>query len=110
MSDAAAPNKAPFVIIKHREAGGTIDRSVRICMYWKCRKTGTTVEVRRFLKVADDPHFRVVFFDPMVGRELSMPWQPGHPLPFQPPGAKQIVMEDAFVDNYEPVGNFSSKF
>ena len=93
---------APYIIIpKHREPSGTYKRSVRIARVWRHKETGNVVEIRALRNVVPDNYLRVVFFDPTIGRELSMPMHPGHVNPFQKPGAQTIETEPAFLDHYE---------
>jgi hypothetical protein len=66
------------------------------------------VEIRRVMNVVDDPHLRIVFFDQLLKRELSMPLK-RRPNPFQPPGAPEVLMEPGFEDFYESYGNFTSR-
>lgn len=87
----AEENKAPYVIIRHRIPEGTIRHDVRLPRYWKNKETGDTVEVRRYLHVANEMKRRVVFFDPMVKHEVSCD-------------------EKDFRRDFEPVGNLSDKF
>lgn len=94
MTDEIKPytaNDAPQVFVKHRQSEGTIDRSARCPIYWKHKVTGTTVEARRFLRVVPENEFKVIFFDPDIKVELSLPL------------AKMF-------EEYEPIGNHSDKF
>ena len=75
---------------RRSELGGASKRNVRIVRYWKHKETGNVVEIRAMQNVVPDNYFRVVFFDPTIGRELSMPLK-SRPHPFQPPGSAQIV-------------------
>lgn len=98
---------APYVFIKHRE-GMQIKRSIRMVRYWAHKETKNAVEIRTVQNVVPDNYLRVVFFDPQIGRELSMPMK-SRPHPFPPPGATHEIMEPGFEDQYEPIGNFSSR-
>lgn len=102
-------DEAPYVFVKNRP-GQTYKQSVRITRYWKHKETGNVVEIRRMLQDADRNQLRIVFFDPMIGRELNMPFKKGgEPNPFQPQGAPEVLMEPGFEDQFEPYGNFSSR-
>jgi hypothetical protein len=54
-------HKAPCVIVKHRDAQGTIMRSVRIMRYWQHKKTGAIVEITGFRRVVPDEVYRVIW-------------------------------------------------
>ena len=99
---------APYVFTKHREGLGTIKRSIRLARNWRHKETGNVVEIRTVQNVVPDNYLRVVFFDPQIGRELSMPLR-ARPHPFQPPNAPEVVMEPGFEEQFEPYANFSSR-
>ncbi len=88
-----------YIIKKNRPGGGSFKRSVKIARYWKHKETGTVVEVRNLQNVVPDNFLRVVFFDPTIGRELSMPLKTREN-PFQPPGRSTPLMEQGFEDQY----------
>jgi ribulose bisphosphate carboxylase small subunit len=92
---------APFVIIKNRPGAGTTKRSMRIARFWQHRETGTVVEIRAFRNVVPDNYYRVVFFDPTIKRELSLPFYKARPHPFQKPGSSVVEMEPGFLEQYE---------
>ena len=100
--------EAPFGIVRHRE-GLSVKRSMKICRVWRHKQTGNCVEVRKFQNVVPDNYFRIVFWDPTINHELSMPFDKPRPNPYQPPNAPEILMEPCFTDAYEPYGNFSSR-
>jgi hypothetical protein len=100
-------SEAPYVFTKHRE-GITIKRSIRLARYWRHKETGNVVEIRTVQNVVPDQYLRVVFFDPQIGQEISMPLK-SRPHPFQPPGAAKEIMEPGFEESFEPYGNFSSR-
>ncbi len=82
-----------------RPGGGQHKRSVRIERYWIHKETKTVVEIRNLQNVVPDNFLRVVFFDPTIGRELSMPLY-SRENPFQPPGRSTPLMEAGFKDQY----------
>lgn len=88
-----------YIIRKSRPGGGQFKRSVTIARMWKHKDTGTIVEVRNLQNVVPDNFLRVVFFDPLIGRELSMPLKTREN-PFQPPGRSTPLMEMGFEDQY----------
>lgn len=88
-----------YIIRKSRPGGGQFKRSVTIARMWKHKETGTIVEVRNLQNVVPDNFLRVVFFDPLIGRELSMPLKTREN-PFQPPGRSTPLMEMGFEDQY----------
>lgn len=91
---------APYIIMKNRPGAGTHKRSIRIARYWRHKETGNVVEIRRLMNVVPDNYLRVVFFDPTINRELSMPLKP-RANPFQKPGAASVEMEMSFEEHYE---------
>lgn len=91
---------APYIIVKNRPGAGTYKRSIRIARIWKHKETGNVVEVRAVQNVVPDNYIKIVFFDPTIGRELSMPLKP-RPHPFQKPGSGVVEMLPAFEDQYE---------
>ncbi len=100
----AEEQKAPYVFIRHRETEGTLKRSVRVVRYWKHKETGTVVEIRRMMHVADANYLRVVYFDPLINRTVSVPLKQDRPDPFDP-----SRIERAFEKDFEPYGNFSDR-
>lgn len=100
--------EAPYSFIKHRE-GLSIKRSVKIVRYWKNKETGNVVEVRALQNVVPENYLRIVFFDPQIKHELSMPFNKPRPNPYQPPNAPEVLMEPCFTDSYEEYGNFTSR-
>jgi len=90
---------APYIIIKNRP-GLTHDKLIRIARVWRNKETGNVVEVRAVQKVVPDNYLRIVFFDPNVKIELSMPLKTREN-PFQPPGRATPLMEPGFEDQYE---------
>lgn len=91
---------APYTFVrKSRPGGGQFKRSIRIARYWKHKETGTVVEVRNVQNVVPDNFLRIVFFDPTINRELSMPLKTREN-PFQPPGRATPLMEPGFEDQY----------
>jgi hypothetical protein len=98
---------APYVIVKHRHAT-QYKRSIKIQRNWKHKETGNVVMVVTVQNVVPDNYLRIVFFDPQIGRELSMPMKKRiHP--FQPPGAAETLYEPGFEDQYEPYTAFSTR-
>jgi hypothetical protein len=92
---------APYIIVKKaRPGGGQFKRSIRIARVWKHKQTGNYVEVRNVQNVVPDNYLRIVFFDPEIGRELSMPLK-ARENPFQPPNRSTPLMEQGFEDAYE---------
>jgi len=96
--------ESPYIIVKHRE-GGTFRRDITIVRYWKHKETGNVVEVRSVKNVVPENYLRVVFFDPLIKIEVSLPLKKDRPDPFDP-----TKIEKAFENDYEPYGNFSSRF
>lgn len=91
---------APYIIIKkNRPGGGQFKRSIRIARVWIHKETRNVVEVRSVQNVVPDNYLRIVFFDPTVGRELSMPLK-SRAHPFPKPGATHVEMEPGFEDHY----------
>ncbi len=91
---------APYVFIKNRPGATQFRRSIRIARVWKHKETGNVVEVRNVQNVVPDNYIRIVFFDPTIGREMSMPLK-SRPHPFQKPGAAVVEMERGFEEHYE---------
>ena len=96
--------EAPYIIIKKRPGIGQFKRSIRIARIWKHKETGNVVEVRAVQNVVPDNYLRIVFFDPQVKIELSMPLKTREN-PFQPPGRSTPLMEPGFEDQYEVYGD-----
>lgn len=91
---------APYIIIKNRPGMGQFKRSIKIARIWRHKETGNYVEVRAVQNVVPDNYLRIVFFDPQVKIELSMPLK-ARENPFQPPGRGTPLMEPGFEDQYE---------
>lgn len=100
--------RAPFGIVRPSRAPQTLMHGDRVCRFWKSKMTGRVVEVRRAIRDVDRNQFRVVIFDPDVNHELNLPFEDA-PSPFQPPGAKEVLIEKGLRTLYEPYGNFSSR-
>ena len=98
---------SPYVFVKHR-AGMEIKRSIKLARNWKHKETGNVVMIVTVQNVVPDNYLRVVFFDPQIGRQLSMPLK-ARPNPFQPPGAAEVLMERGFDSEYEPYTAFSTR-
>lgn len=96
--------ESPYIIIKKREGLGTFKKSIRIARVWQNNQTGNIVEVRAVQNVVPDNYLRIVFWDPTIKHELSMPLKP-RPNPFQPPGAPEILMEPGFDSEYHVYEN-----
>lgn len=99
----ADEQKAPYVIVKHREPQGTIKRSARIVRYWKNRQTGNVVAVTGMQNVVPANYLKVIFTDPTCpGLTFSQPLKT-RKNPFGGPD------EIGFEEEFEPYGNFSSR-
>jgi hypothetical protein len=98
---------APYVFVKHRQ-GLEIKRSIRLARNWKHKETGNVVQVVTVQNVVPDNYLRVVFFDPTINRELSMPLRK-RPHPYQPPNAPETLYEGGFEEQYEPYTAFSTR-
>ncbi len=91
---------SPYIIIrKNRPGGGQFKRSIKIARYWIHKETKTVVEVRSVQNVVPDNFLRIVFWDPTIQRELSLPLK-ARENPFQPPGRATPLMEPGFEDQY----------
>lgn len=99
---------APYGFALPSRNPSTLYQGDRLCRFWKSKATGRVVEVKRALRDVDRNQFRVVIFDPDVNQELNLPFE-DVPHPFQPPGAREILMEKGLKTGYEPYGNFSSR-
>ena len=91
---------APYIIVKNRPGAGPYKRSIRIARIWRHKETGNIVELRNVQNVVPDNYIRIVFFDPTINHELSMPLKP-RPQPFQTPGSAVIEMQPSFEEQYE---------
>lgn len=92
--------ESPYIIMKSRPGVGTYKRSIRIARVWRHKETGNVVRVTAVQNVVPDNYIKIVFFDPTINQELSMPLKP-RPHPFQKPGAAVIEMLPSFEENYE---------
>lgn len=91
---------APYIIVKKTRPGlGEHKRSIRIPRVWVNKETGNYVEVRNVQNVVPDNYLRIVFWDPQIQHELSMPLK-ARENPFQPPGRGTPLMEPGFEDQY----------
>lgn len=95
---------APYIIIKKRPGIGEYKSSIKIARVWKHKETGNVVEVRNVQNVVPDNYLRIVFWDPIIKHELSMPLK-ARENPFQPPGRNTPLMEPGFEDHYEVYEN-----
>jgi hypothetical protein len=92
---AESERPAPFMFVRRRPAGATTTQDY-FQQYWKSKATGNEVEVLKVYRV-DGIRIQIIFHDQEVDKAHGKLIEMSVPL-------------DKMIQDYEPVGNLSTKY